>query len=270
MEALPLPTKIEFVPYTDDPNRAKVIIEPCYPGYGTTLGNALRRVLLSSLPGAAVTSVKMRDVQHEFSTLPNVQEDIVDILLNIKQLRVKLFEGEGGTIMLKAHGEKVVKGKDMQAPSNVEIMNPDLVIATLTDKSAELEMELHVEAGRGYVPVEAQQREKADLGVVAIDAIYTPVRNVNFSTENVRVGQMTNYDRLTVEIVTDGSLTPAQAFAQASDILVQHFSLFQNADLQSEKPAKKVKKTKHEETDAETGEDMPSATANEETRLASE
>lgn len=265
MDALSLPTKIELEANAEDANRAKIVIEPCYPGYGTTLGNALRRVLLSSLPGAAVTWVKLHDVQHEFSTLPNVQEDVVDILLNVKQLRVKLHEGESATLTLKAHGEKVVKAKDIQTPSNAEMTNPDLVLATLTDKSAELEMELHVQEGRGYVPVEAQQREKADLGVIAVDAIYTPVRNVNFSSENVRVGQMTNYDRLTMEIVTDGSMTPAQAFAHASAILVQHFTLFQQADLQPEKPAKKAKKTKHESDAAAMHEVEVSSPADEET-----
>ncbi len=234
MEALPLPSKIEVVPHDTDRNRATVVIEPCYPGYGTTLGNALRRVLLSSLPGAAVTQVRIKDVQHEFSTLPNVKEDVVDVLLNVKQLRVKIHEGESGTLRLRATGEKVAKAGDIECPSNVEIMNPSLVIATLTDKSAELDIELSVHCGRGYIPVEQQEREKADIGVIAVDAIYTPVRNVNFRTENVRVGQMTNFDKLFLEISTDGSTTPAEAFRYAAEVLLQHFTFFTSADLSGE------------------------------------
>lgn len=233
MDLLPLPNAITITPDEKDANRASIVIEPCYPGYGTTLGNALRRVLLSSLPGAAVSRVKINGVVHEFSTLPNVQEDIVDMLLNIKQLRVKLHEGTSGTIIVKAKGETVVKGKDLDVPSNVEVTTPDLVIATLTDKSAELDMELTVEEGRGYVPVEAQSREKPELGVIAVDAIFTPVRMVNFDTENVRVGQMTNYDKLTLDVMTDGTVTPSDAFHEAAEILSRHFSLFSETKLES-------------------------------------
>lgn len=250
MEPLPLPSKISITADARKPHHATVIIEPCYPGYGTTLGNALRRVLLSSLPGAAVTKVKMKGVDHEFSTLPNVQEDVVDILLNIKQMRVALHEGTSATLTLHAKGEKEVTACDCTGPSSVDILDKDLVLATLNDKSAELEMELTVEQGRGYVPVEAQQREKTEIGVIALDAIYTPVRNVNFATENMRVGQMTNYDRLTLDISTDGTISPADAFRHAADILAQHFSLLKDAALEDE-PKTRKKKSSEEPAPAE-------------------
>lgn len=251
MESIPLPTRIEID--TQDSQSARVIIEPCYPGFGTTLGNALRRVLLSSLPGAAVTRVKMSGVQHEFSTIPNVKEDVVDLVLNLKLLRVKIHEGEEATLKLEAKGEGPVTAKALKVPSNVEIVNTDLVLATLTDKSAELEMELTVQKGRGYVPVEAQVHEKGEIGVIAVDAIYTPMKNVNFDTENVRVGQMTNFDRLTIDLRTDGTISPQEAFHQASEILVNHFTAFRDAQVpEKAAPAPKRKSKKSaKETPAE-------------------
>lgn len=242
MESISLPTRIHLD--AADQNRATIVIEPCYPGYGTTLGNALRRVLLSSLPGAAVTRIKIKNVNHEFSTLPGVKEDIVDMLLNVKQLRVKIHEGEEATLTLRAKGEMQVKGKDIEVASNVEITNGDHVLATLTDKSSELEMELYVQKGRGYVPVETQEREKSEIGVISVDAIYTPVKHVNFNTEHVRVGQMTNYDKLTLDVLTDGTITPGEAFHQASEILVNHFQLFVDAKLSGEAAPKKASKKK--------------------------
>lgn len=221
MELIPLPSKIEVAP--QEPNRALFTIEPCYPGYGNTLGNALRRVLLSSLEGAAITAVKIKDVSHEFSTLPSVKEDVVEIILNLKNLRFRKFTADPVTLTLKTKGEKKVTGKDIASTSDVEVANPEQVIATLTDKNAEFEMELVVETGRGYVPVETREKEKRDIGMIAVDAIYTPVRNANFEVENVRVGQMTNYDRLMIDITTDGTLAPAQAFHESAKILSAHF-----------------------------------------------
>lgn len=244
METLPLPTKVEIQPDPSNPNHATVVIEPCYPGYGTTLGNALRRVLLSSLPGAAVIQVKLKGVQHEFSSLPGVREDVVDIILNLKQLRVKIHEGEEATLTLKVSGEKTVKAKDITLPSNVDVLNPDLVIAQLTEKTADFEMKLKVQQGRGYVPVEVQQREKTELGAIAVDAIYTPVKNVNFDSENVRVGQMTNFDRLTLSITTDGTLSPAEALRSAAAILVNHFSLLDQIAVEEKTPKKRASKKK--------------------------
>ncbi|MBI3956653.1 MAG: DNA-directed RNA polymerase subunit alpha [Candidatus Kerfeldbacteria bacterium] len=254
MDSIQLPSRIEVG--SREANSAQIVIEPCYPGYGTTLGNALRRVLLSSLPGAAVTKVRIVGATHEFSTLPNVEEDIVDLVLNLKLLRVKIHEGEEAVLKLHAKGEKTVTAGDLDLPSNVEVSSKDLVIATLTDKSAELELEITVQKGRGYVPVESQVREKGDIGLIAIDAIYTPIKTVNFKTENVRVGQMTNYDRLTIDITTDGTTTPEGAFRQAAEILVNHFSLFHDAELGApEKTARKrTKKAAKETTEAATDE----------------
>lgn len=250
MEAFPLPDKIDFVHDEHNPHRVIVTIEPCYPGYGSTLGNALRRVLLSSMPGAAITKVKIAGVQHEFSTIANTQEDVVDLLLNIKHIRVKLHEGESATMTLHAKGEKRVTAKDIVAPSNVEIMNPELTIATLTDKSAELDIEFTVQEGRGYIPVEALQGEKAELGVISLDAIYTPIKNVNFDSENVRVGQMTNYDKLTLDIATDGTISPVEAFQTATDLLVQHFAvLHEKSGVLPKTEKTKIRSKKKTDTD---------------------
>ncbi|MFH1171093.1 MAG: DNA-directed RNA polymerase subunit alpha [bacterium] len=254
MDSIPLPSKIALD--SSDEHRARIVIEPCYPGYGTTLGNALRRVLLSSLSGAAVTRVKIEGVTHEFTTLPGVKEDIVDVILNLKLLRVRLHEGEEAILTVDAKGEKVLTAKDIKVPSNVEVVNPAMVLATLTDKSAELKMEITVEKGRGYVPVEAKDHEKGEIGAIAVDAIYTPVKTVNFDTENVRVGQMTNYDRLTIDLATDGTITPQEAFHRAAEILVDHFTLFKNTDLgEGEKPATK-RRTKKSTVKAEEGEKL--------------
>lgn len=198
-------------------------IEPLYPGYGITIGNVLRRVLLSSMNGAAVTSVRIVDANHEFSTLPYIKEDVVDIILNIKLLRLKIHSDEPITLSLKAHGKKIVTAKDIERHSDVEIFNPDQVIATLTDVASKLEIDLIASRGRGYVPVEQREKEHHEIGFVAIDAIYTPVKNVNFTTEHVRVEQITNYDRLILDITTDGTITPTEALMQAANIMVDHF-----------------------------------------------
>lgn len=223
MEQIPLPQNITSEELAD--TRAKITIEPCYPGYGTTLGNALRRVLLSSLPGAAVTAVKISGVDHEFSSLPGVKEDAVDILLNIKQIRLKVFSSEPVKVTLKVTGEKKVTAGDLETTSDVKVLNPDLVLMTLTDKKASVEMELTAQQGRGYVPVETRDKEKFDIGVIVVDAIYTPVRRVGYTVDNVRVGQMTNYEKLTLDVETDGSLTPLAAVKEASKILIDHFNM---------------------------------------------
>ncbi len=212
---------------TKDGNKASIEIEELYPGYGMTLGNALRRVLLSSLPGAAVTFVKIKGVSHEFSTIDHVMEDVVDILLNIKQLRFKLFSDEPQTITIKASGEKQVTGADISAPSQVEVVSKDLVIATLTDKKAELEIEMIVEKGMGYVPVEERKKEKLDIGLIAVDAIFTPIRKISYDVEDMRVGDRTDFNRLILNIETDGSIDPEDAFYDAVDILVGQFSKLQ-------------------------------------------
>lgn len=242
MEEITLPSKIEIKAKAG--HQAEVIIEPCYPGYGTTLGNALRRILLSSLPGAAVTAVKIKGVQHEFSTIDYVKEDVVEIILNLKLLRLKIFSDEPQLLKLKVKGEKDITAGDFESNSEVEIVNPKLPLVTLTDKNAEFEMEVWVARGRGYVPVEGREKEKMELGMIAIDSIFTPVKNVNFQVENVRVGQMTNYDRLILEISTDGTISPPEALKMSAKILVDHFKLLTVQDKKEEAEAVKEPKEK--------------------------
>ena len=201
-------------------------IEPLEAGYGVTLGNSLRRVLLSSLPGAAVTSIRIEGVQHEFQDIPNVMEDVTDIVLNVKKLRLRSFSDHPVSMRLEVSGERVVTAADIMAPSTVEIVNPDLHIATLDNENARLEMELVVETGRGYVP--AYSKEDQPIGVIPVDAIYTPVQNVNYTVEHTRVGQITNFDKVILEITTDGTITPDEALRQSADILVRHFTQLAN------------------------------------------
>lgn len=248
METIPLPTKC--VVRDEGPDHATILIEPLYPGYGTTLGNSLRRVLLSSLPGAAVTAVKIADISHEFSTLPHVKEDIVAILLNVKQLRFRLAGDESLTATLKVKGEKTVTGRDLKLPTNLELINTDQLIATLTDKAATLEMELTVAPGRGYVPVENREKEKLEIGMIAVDAIYTPIRNVNFTVEHVRVEQMTNFDRLILDVRTDGTISPVAAVMSAGSMLVEHFS-FLTSQLETTVPSVPDKEEKKRKTKKE-------------------
>src|SRR5215470_8660411 len=207
-------------------NYASYDIEPLEAGYGMTLGNALRRVLLSSLPGAAVTSVRIDGVQHEFQDISNVMEDVTDIVLNVKKLRLRSFSDHPVSMRLEVNGERVVTAADIMAPSTVEIVNPDLYIATLDNEDARLEMELVVETGRGYVP--ADSKEDQPIGVIPVDAIYTPVQKVNYTVEHTRVGQMTNYDKIVLDIWTDGTLLPDEALRQSADILVRHFTQLAN------------------------------------------
>lgn len=230
MEEILLPSKIDLIPGQDDFS-ATLVVEPCYYGYGTTLGNALRRVLLSSLPGAAVTAVKIDGASHEFSALNGVKEDVLEIILNLKELRLKVYSSEPVRLTLSAKGEKKVTGADIDPNSDVEIANPDLLIATLTDKKSEFNMEIIVEPGRGYVPVEERDNEKPELGTIAVDAVFSPVREVGYRVENARVGDVTNYDKLVMEIETDGTITPKEAVSQAVNILLNHFSLLADREV---------------------------------------
>ena len=207
-------------------NYASYDIEPLEAGYGMTLGNALRRVLLSSLPGAAVTSIRIDSVQHEFQDVPHVMEDVTDIVLNVKKLRLRSFSDHAISMRLEVSGERVVTAADIMAPSTVEIVNPDLYIATLDNENARLEMELVVETGKGYIP--ADSKEDQPIGVIPVDAIFTPVQKVNYQVEHTRVGQMTNYDKIVLEIWTDGTVTPDEALRQSADILVRHFTQLAN------------------------------------------
>jgi DNA-directed RNA polymerase subunit alpha len=208
-----------------DDRQARFVVEPLPAGYGTTLGNALRRVLLSSLPGAAITSVRIRGVAHEFSTIPGVTEDVVQMVLNLKKVRLKSFATEPVTLTLEKEGPGEVTAGDIVTTSDVEIVNPREHIATL-ENEASLWVELTVETGKGFHP--AERREGLPIGVIPIDSLFSPVRLVNFVVENTRVGQMTNYDRLLIDVQTDGTMTPDEAIAQGAQVLVQHFSLFAN------------------------------------------
>lgn len=198
-------------------------IEPLYPGYGMTLGNSLRRVILSSLAGSAATAVKIEGVSHEFMTIPHVKEDVVEIILNLKRLNVKSTSEEPVYLNLSFQGEGEVKAKDIKPSSEVEILNPELPIATLDSKSARLDMEIKIERGRGFVPVEKRGKEKLGLGMIAIDALYSPVKRVRFDVENTRVGQMTDLDKLIIEIETNGVISPKEAVERSAEILVEHF-----------------------------------------------
>jgi len=204
-------------------NYGRYIIGPLESGYGITLGNALRRVLLSSLPGAAITSIRLSDVHHEFSDIPHVREDMTQIILQLKQLRVKLTGEEPVRLRLGVRGEGTVTAGDIQCPPEVEIINPDLYLFTVDSDKARLEMELTVEPGRGYSP--ADERGRLPIGELPVDAIFSPVRKCNYEIERARVGQMTNYDKLIMEIWTDGTLRPQEALSRAARTLVQHFQL---------------------------------------------
>ncbi len=249
MEQIILPSKIE-VQKTEIPNKEVITIEPCYYGYGTTLGNALRRVLLSSLPGAAVTAVKIKGVSHEFSVVPHVREDVIEIILNLKKLRLRVFTDEEVRLFLKAKGEREVKADDIEKNADVQIVNPELHIADLTSKEADLEMEIFVSRGRGYVPTEAKEEKKLEMGVIGVDSIFTPVRNVGIKVEPVRVGRITNYDKLILDIETDGTITPSEALVQSVQILIDHFSLIKDHLLgkpeKREEEVREIEKAKEE------------------------
>ncbi len=234
-----------------DGNRAVFEIGPLMPGYGATLANPLRRVLLSSLEGAAVTSIKIKGVDHEFGAIAGIQEDVIEIILNLKKLRFRCFSDEPVVVHLAAKGEREVTADSIELTSDVELINGDQHIATLTDKKAELDMELTVQKGRGYVTVEQHQREKLPIGVIAIDAVYSPVRSVNFTVEDVRVGQRIDFNKVTMEIETDGTIQPEQALKEAATILTDHFSLVSQIvvpEAPAQKPAaKKARKAKKKE-----------------------
>jgi len=194
-------------------------VDGLYPGYGHTLGNSLRRIILSSLPGAAITTVKIEGAPHEFDTLPGIKEDIITILLNLKKVRIRLLSDEPQTLTLSVKGEKDATADDITAPGQVEILNRDQHIAELTDKKADLSIELTVERGLGYVPRDVLAKDKVDIGVIALDAIFTPIRRVNYEVENMRVGDRTDFNRLRLFIETDGTLLPKEALEKAIEIL---------------------------------------------------
>ncbi len=223
----------EFKELKAEGNTAIFAIEPLYPGYGMTLGNSMRRVLLSSLAGAAVTAVKIEGASHEFSVIKGVQEDVIEILLNLKQLRLRYHDNDVIYLSLSKTGTGELKASDIKAPSSVEIANPDLVIAHIDGAKTKLDMEIRVEQGRGYVPVENRNHEDLPTGMIAVDAIYTPIKRVRYNVENTRVGQMTDLDKLIIEIETDGTVSAKDALMQSAEILVGHFQVLAGHDVVS-------------------------------------
>lgn len=251
MENLLLPSKVEFIP-GDSPNKGSLVVTPCYFGYGTTLGNTLRRVLLSSLPGAAVEAVKIKGVQHEFSSAEGLKEDVVDIILSLKQLAVRVHVDEPVTLHISKKGPGVVTGADIEPNSNAEVMNPDLVLATLTSNKT-FEMDLIVGRGRGFRPVEEKDKKQYDLGTIVIDSIYTPIKDVGYNVEYTRVGDVTNYEKLTLNIETNGTISPSDAVKQTTQIIMDHFSIIATAanDMVSEMPMPVMEESAEEGEDSE-------------------
>lgn len=236
---IPLPTSIKTKNVSK--NNSIFEIESLYPGYGVTLGNAIRRVILSSLAGAAITEVKIKNAPHEFATIKGVKEDVLHILMNIKQLRFKTFTEDAQTATLVVKGEKEVTGKDFELPADLKLANPELHIATITEKATELEIEIKIEKGLGYV---FEDKEiKRSVGVIGMDAIFTPIKKVNYVVENMRVGKRTDFDKLSLEIETDGTITPEDALSQSLNILLSQFQyLLDNIEIVEEKETKKKKK----------------------------
>ncbi|SNX54399.1 DNA-directed RNA polymerase subunit alpha [Thermoanaerobacterium sp. RBIITD] len=240
--------KIEIVEQSDDETYAKFVVEPLERGYGITLGNSLRRILLSSLPGAAAKTIKIDGVLHEFSTVPGVKEDVTEIILNLKDLAVRLYTDEPKIVRIEAEGKGEVTAGDIIADGDVEIMNPYLHIATLSD-NAKLNMEIELVRGKGYVPSDKNKEPNQPIGIIPVDSIFTPVKKVSYNVENTRVGQVTDYDKLTMEIWTNGTISPKEAISLASKILIDHFNLFtsfadnyNDMEVLVEKPEKKADK----------------------------
>ena len=222
--------RIEIAEQTDDNKYGRFVVEPLERGYGTTLGNSLRRIMLSSLPGTAVSAIKIKDVLHEFSSIPGVKEDVTEIVLNIKDLVIKnnSSSNEPKTAYIEASGTTVVTAADIRVDGDIEILNPDLVIAHLSGPEARLEMELLITNGRGYVSADKNKERETSIDVIAVDSIYTPVERVNVTVENTRVGQITDYDKLTIDVYTNGTSAPDDAISYAAKILTEHLDQFVN------------------------------------------
>lgn len=227
-------------------------IDGLYPGYGHTLGNSLRRIILSSMPGCAITSVKIDGVDHEFSTLSGVKEDVISIILNLKKVRVKILTNEAQKIELKIKGIKNITAGDIKVPGQVEILNPEQHIATITDKNTELNIEMTVETGLGYVPKEALQQDRVEIGTIALDAIFTPIRRVNYEVENMRVGDRTDFNKLIISIETDGTVTPKETLEKSIYIMIEQLKAIVGfVEKEEVKEAKKEKEEKAEKTNNE-------------------
>jgi DNA-directed RNA polymerase subunit alpha len=223
MEKISLPKKIEFKKGTEA-GIGDIIVEPLYPGYGMTLGNSLRRVLLSSLPGAAVVGVKIKGASHEFMAIPHIKEDVLEMVLNLKQLRLKIHGEEEIKLEVSVSGKKVVTAANITKNSQVEIANPDLVLANITDPAGNLTMDIYVRPGRGYHMPEGVKKENAEIGYIEVDSIFSPVLAVSIDVENVRVGKMTNWDKLVIHVKTDETITFEEAFNESVKVLIDQFS----------------------------------------------
>ena len=243
--------QISVTEISDDKKYGRFVVEPLERGYGITLGNSLRRIMLSSLPGTAVSQIKIDGVQHEFSTISGVKEDVTEIVMNIKSLAIKNISetNEPKTAYIEYEGEGVVRASDIQADQDIQIMNPDLVIATLSGKSTKLFIELTITKGRGYISADKNKNADTKIGVIPIDSIYTPVERVNVTVENTRVGQQTDYDKLTLDVTTNGTIAPDEAVSLAAKVLSEHLSVFidlsenaKNVDVMIEKEDNKTEK----------------------------
>lgn len=239
---IPLPKKPKIIKKQD--NSATFEIAGLYPGYGVTLGNSLRRVLLSSLEGAAITQVKIKGASHEFETLDGILEDVIVILLNLKKVRFKFFADEPQIATLVVKGEKEVKAKDFKMSGQVEVANPDAHIATITKSNITLDIEVRIEQGTGYQKSEDSNTEKSEVGALPLDAIFTPMKKVSFRVENMRVGDRTDFDKLTIEVETDGTISPEDAVAKSTDILLKHFNVVLDGVRSPEEVIKKETKVK--------------------------
>lgn len=258
MKSAYLSESVSIKRVSEDGKNGVFAIEGLYRGYGLTTGNAIRRVLLSSLPGAAITRFKIKGVKHEFTTIPGMVEDVVEFGLNLKKVKFNFYADEPQVLSLKIKGEKEVTAADIKGNADVKIANPELHIAALSSKDAEIDVEITVEKGRGYVPVESQKIEKLPIGTVALDAIFSPVMTVNFTVENMRVGDRTDYNRVILEVETDGTISPSRAVHKAADILLDHFKRIADVDIKEDagaeaevKPKKKVTKAAKEKEDKE-------------------
>lgn len=242
-------------------NWGKIIVEPLPQGFGVTLGNALRRVLLSSLEGAAITQAKISGVTHEYSTVKGVKEDVVEILLNLKKVRLKIDSEKSVKLTIEEKGPKEVKAKDIKVPQGVEIVDPEVTIATLSDEKTKLEIDLTAEKGRGYLPLES--RKNIGMGIIPLDADFSPVRRVNYRVEATRVGQMTNFDKLTLEVTTDASIAPYEATKEAAKVLGEYFNFFSEPLREAKKEEEQPKKVSKMDEDASIEElDLPTRVVN--------
>ncbi|MEK7669013.1 MAG: DNA-directed RNA polymerase subunit alpha [Patescibacteria group bacterium] len=252
-KAIILPSRPKII--LEEESRGIYEIDGFYPGYGFTIGNSLRRIILSSLPGAAITSIKIDGVEHEFSSIKGIKEDLVMIMLNIKKLRIKMLTDEPQTLSIKAKGVKTVTAKDIEAPGQVEIINPEMVIATLTDKDSELNMEMTVEKGLGFVGRDMIGKNKVDIGTIILDANFTPILKVSYEVENMRVGDRTDFNRLRISMETDGSLTPREALESSINIMIEQLKAitgFEDKEEVSEKLATEDSEGGKEDSDNST------------------